>query len=116
MKEYEKPIVEVNSELAEGVYAASGGPQCNSPTRNGVWKAPDYSDWAGKTRSYDDQFGCLGCPAYTATGCGLQSHYVDSNYASSYEVDNGNRKPGWEDKGYGAGDDVTDWNVGNPTP
>ena len=111
MKEYEKPIVEVNSELAEGVYAASGGPKCDSKYRNGEWKAPDYSDWAGKTRSYDEQFGCLGCPAYTKTGCGLETHYIDSGKAESYDVDNGNRAPSWEKKGYNKDDTVSDWNM-----
>ena len=53
----------------------------------------------------------LGCPANTASGCGLLSHYVDSGYAGSYDVDNGNRKPSWEKKGYGPDDAVTDWNM-----
>ena len=53
--------------------------------------------------------GCLGCPAYTATACGLETHYVDSGYAGSYNTDNGNRKPSWEKKGYGPDDTVTDW-------
>ena len=78
---------------------------------NGVWQAPVYSDWNGTTRGYKQQFGCLGCPANTASGCGLLSHYVDSGYAGSYDVDNGNRKPSWEKKGYGPDDAVTDWNM-----
>lgn len=117
---YEKPIVVPVDEAAEGIYAASGGVadanggsdgglKCDSIYMKGVWQAPDYSDWAGGTRGYKQQFGCLGCPANTANGCGLLTHYVDSNYASSYEVDNGNRKPSWEKKGYKPDDVVSDW-------
>ncbi len=121
MKNYEKPVVVVSGETAEGVYAASGAvgsagveaadgaPKCDSIYMKGVWQAPDYSDWQGVTRGYKQQFACLGCPANTDSGCGLQTHYVDSGQASSYDVDNGNRKPTWEKKGYGPGDPVTDW-------
>lgn len=122
MKTYEKPIAILNEGVAEGVYAASGatnegnnsndgGPKCDSKYMNGVWQAPDYSDWAGGTRGYKQQFGCIGCPANTANGCGLQTHYVESGNASSYDVDNGNRKPSWEKKGYGPDDTVSDWNM-----
>lgn len=117
MGEYQKPIIVANDELAEGVFAASGatdsdgGPKCDSRYMQGVWQAPDYSDWAGSTRGYRQQFGCLGCPANTDNGCGLQTHYVESGKASSYDVDNGNRKPSWEKKGYGPNDPVTDWNM-----
>ena len=76
-------------------------------------QAPDYSGWNGGTRGYRQQFGCLGCPAYTATACGLETHYVDSGYAGSYNTDNGNRKPSWEKKGYGPDDTVTDGDVGS---
>ncbi len=119
MKKYERPVVILNSELAEGVYADSGtvagdvtgGPKCDSIYMKGVWQAPDYSQWPdGTQRGYKQQFACLGCPANTGNGCGLESHYVDSGNASSYDVDNGNRKPSWEKKGYGPNDPVTDWN------
>lgn len=119
---YEKPIVVPVDEAAEGIYAASGatntngetdgGVKCDSVYMKGVWQAPDYSDWAGGTRGYKQQFACLGCPANTANGCGLQTHYVESGHASSYDVDNGNRKPSWEKKGYKPGDVVSDWSVG----
>ena len=116
MAKYEKPVIEVNEALAEGVYASSGanqtaGPKCDSIYMNGVWQKPDYSDWGGETRGYKQQFGCLGCPANTGSGCGLLTHYVDSGNASSYDVDNGNRKPSWEKKGYGPNDIVSDWNM-----
>lgn len=119
-KTYEKPVLLAQEELAEGVYMGSGtvaegggnsgnGPKCDSKYMKGVWQAPDYSDWAGTTRGYKQQFACLGCPANTDNGCGLQTHYVDSGNASSYDVDNGNRMPSWEKKGYGPDDPVKDW-------
>lgn len=119
MKQYERPTMELGGGLAEGVYLASGGQttdgaeaaKCDSIYMNGVWQAPDYSDWAGGTRGYRQQFGCIGCPANTGSGCGLESHYVDSGYAGSYDADNGNRKPSWEKKGYGPDDVVTDWSM-----
>lgn len=113
MREYVKPIITLDSGLAEGVYAASGstdnGPKCDSKYMKGEWQAPDYSDWNGGTRGYRQQFGCLGCPAYTENACGLRTHYEDSGHAGSYDVDNGNRMPSWEKKGYGPDDVVTDW-------
>lgn len=113
MSTYTKPVISIDDGLAEGVYAASGnnGPKCDSQYMNGVWQKPDYSDWAGGTRGYKQQFGCLGCPAYTWNACGLQTHYENSGQAGSYDVDNGNRKPSWENKGYGPDDTVTDWNM-----
>lgn len=92
-----------------GVETADGAPKCDSIYMQGVWQAPDYSGWQGVTRGYKQQFGCLGCPAYTADACGLQTHYEESGKATSYDVDNGNRKPSWEAKGYGPNDPVTDW-------
>lgn len=119
MRNYEKPMVQLSADLAEGVYLASGAQaaddsgaaKCDSVYMKGVWQAPDYSDWAGDTRGYKQQFGCIGCPAYTGSGCGLLSHYVDSGYAGSYDADNGNRMPSWEKKGYGPDDAVTDWSM-----
>ena len=123
MINYEKPVVLISEELAEGVYAASGavegnsnaangGLKCDSVYMMGVWQDQNHETWApGETKSYKEQFGCLGCPANTANGCGLLNHYVDSGYASSYETDNGNRKPSWEKKGYGPDDPVSDWNM-----
>ena len=122
MNSYETPKVLKDLDASEGDYMASGaasdggtaygsgnGPKCDSIYMQGVWQAPDYSDWAGGTRGYKQQFACLGCPANTHNGCGLQTHYVDSDYAASYDTDNGNRKPSWEKKGYGPDDPVTDW-------
>lgn len=116
---YVKPIISIDLGLAEGVYAASGaadssgggGIKCDSVYMKGVWQAPDYSSWAGGTRGYKQQFGCLGCPANRYNGCGLLTDYIDSGNASSYDTDNGNRKPSWEKKGYGPDDEVKDWNM-----
>lgn len=83
--------------------------KCDSQYMQGVWQAPDYSPWGPEGRGYKQQFACLGCPANTGSGCGLQTHYVDSGNAESYNVDNGNRMPSWEKKGYGPDDAVTDW-------
>lgn len=119
MREYVKPIITLDSGLAEGVYAASGSTgddsgdkgqkKCDSKYMKGVWQAPDYSGWNGGTRGYKQQFACLGCPANTSNGCGLLTHYEDSGHAGSYDVDDGNRMPTWEKKGYGPDDVVTDW-------
>lgn len=116
-------MVVAMSELTESVYTASGapvtdtsttqdnGPKCDSVYMKGVWQGPDYSDWNGLSRGYRKQFGCLGCPAYTWNACGLQTHYEESGNASSYDVDNGNRMPSWERKGYGPNDTVSDWEM-----
>ncbi len=124
MYSYETPKVIENTDVSEGIYMASGdvadaaggnsdgGPKCDSIYMKGVWQAPDYSHWAaGTTRGYKQQFACLGCPANTANGCGLQTHYIESGEAQSYDVDDGNRKPSWEKKGYGPDDAVTDWTM-----
>lgn len=108
---YEKPVVYQCEDLAEGVYYGSGDAVCNSIYMLGIWQAPDYSDWAGLERGYKQQFGCKGCPAFTETGCGLSSHKPESGDASSYDADNGKRKPTWETNGYGPNDTVTDWSV-----
>ncbi len=117
MRTYEKPYMLSIEDLMEGIYAASGdaassgGPECDSIYMNGVWQGQDHSAWNGAERGYKQQFGCLGCPANTDTGCGLRSHYVESGEADSYDVDKGNRKPEWERRGYGPDDKVTDWNM-----
>ncbi len=114
MSTYKKPIVLVNEELSEGVYAASGipgvetettvpttnsNPGCDSKYMNGVFAAPNY----GWEVTMKEHYGCLGCPAYSfANGgeCGLLNHYIDSGIAGSYDTDAGNRMPEWERKGY----------------
>lgn len=114
---YEKPVVLPVEDTAEGVYMASGGIadggalKCDSIYMQGIWQDQDRSAWGEGTRGYKQQFGCLGCPANTDNGCGLLTHYVESDYAASYDTDDGNRKPSWEKKGYGPDDVVTDWNM-----
>lgn len=100
MNNYKKPIILANNELSEGVYAASGttdnGRKCDSKYMNGTFKGPN---WDNSTANIE-RYGCLGCPAYRWNGCGLQSDYIDSGKADSYDVDNGNRMPEWEQKGF----------------
>lgn len=107
MKNYEKPIVDVNPGLAEGVYTASGDatPACDSNYINGEFRAPNYYTDA----SYIERFGCNGCPAFRWNGCALKLETL----WPSYDVDNGHRRPNWEKAGYKPYDKI-DWNtVGN---
>ncbi|MCD8068271.1 MAG: hypothetical protein LUE87_05195, partial [Lachnospiraceae bacterium] len=78
---------------------------------NWVWQAATY-DWSNGTPGYKYNYGCLGCRAYRANGCGLLTDYVESGYASSYESDIGYYQPTWERKGYGPDDPVTDFDCG----
>lgn len=98
MNNYEKPIVVKNEEIAEGVYAASGNgtPGCDSRYMNGVYVYPSY----GWDNPMKEHYGCLGCPAYRATGCGLLVDQAYLDGALSYDTDNGKRKPNWESMGY----------------
>ena len=107
---YIKPEVKILDSLNEGVYAASGSVEnleCDSIFMKGQYQAPNYQGW----KTYKEQFGCLGCPAFTENGCGLTSHYEDAEKAKSYDIDKGKRKPSWETKGYFPNDIVLDWDV-----
>lgn len=107
MTNYEKPVILVNEELAEGVYAASGTnvdsdstsgngtPGCDSKYMAGVYQ--HYQGGWNKTAK--EFYGCIGCPAYRETGCGLQVDQAYLDGATSYNVDNGNRMPEWERQG-----------------
>lgn len=130
MKKYERPVVIVNSDFAEGVYADSGTvadngrPGCDSIYMNGIWQAQDNSSWWNNgvetKRGYKQQFGCLGCPANRgggasdngAGGCALLVDQAYLDGATSYDVDNGNRKPSWERRGHGPDEIVSDWDCG----
>lgn len=125
---YEKPMMMLNDSQAENVYLASGmvaevetttvapiieepttvytGPKCDSIYMKGEWQKATY-DWSNGNPGYKKNYGCMGCPAYTETACGLKTHYVNSGNASSYDVDNGTRKPTWEKEGHGPMDPVT---------
>jgi hypothetical protein len=112
MRHYEKPMILTNEDLAEGVYAASGDTytgECDSAYMKGNWQAADYSlDGSG---GYKAQFGCQGCPATRAAGCGLTCDQAYIDGASSYDTDQGHRKPSWEAKGYQPYEKVTDWHA-----
>ncbi len=102
MMKYEKPIIQINSEMAEGVYAASGESVgvkgCDSEYMKGVYQAPKYG-WNTTVKEY---YGCLGCPANSSnTGCALDpsNHYEQSGTAGSYDTDIGTRMPDWEEMG-----------------
>lgn len=101
MKEYTKPVVEVTSEAAEGVYAASGGAKCDSEYMNYQMQSPTYG-WAFGNVTVREAYGCLKCPAYTKEGgqCGMLTHFEDANQSGTYDVDSGNRMPIWEKLGY----------------
>lgn len=94
MKNYEKPIVLLNNEVAEGVYAASGVSDagdtsggCDSIYMNGI-----FSDGTPGGKTYKDKFGCTGCPAHTGKECKLD----DPTYDPKGKV----LKPNWERQGH----------------
>ncbi|MBQ9141645.1 MAG: hypothetical protein IJX63_07615 [Lachnospiraceae bacterium] len=100
MMKYEKPIIQINSETAEGVYAASGSYVtygeygCNSKYMQGEFHSPNYEWYITMLEHY----GCSGCPAYTYPGgeCGLKTHFTEAGYAQSYDANAGKYKPAWE--------------------
>lgn len=107
MKNYKKPVVLANEELAEGVYAASGAVSSSSSSDNNTpgcdsqYMAGVYQHYQGGwDKTVKEFYGCIGCPAYRENGCGLQVDQAYLDGATSYNVDNGNRKPTWESKGF----------------
>ena len=94
MREYNKPFVEIIGETAEGVYAASGVPGCDSAAMQGVYQ--HYQ--GGWDKTVKEYYGCIGCPAYRETGCGLAVDQAYLDGATSYDTDNGKRMPEWEAK------------------
>ena len=103
MRQYEKPMLIVTEEYAEGIYASSGQVQvsCDSKYMNGVFRAPDYSN----SNSYIERFGCNGCPAFRWNSCAVQTE----TQWGSYDKDKGNRMPNWERIGHEPYDAI-DWN------
>jgi len=94
MKEYEKPMVDIVTEAAEGVYAASGKPGCDSK-----WMNSTYQHYQGGwDKTVKEYYGCIGCPAYRETGCALEVDQAYLDGATSYNTDNGMRMPEWETK------------------
>lgn len=101
---YEKPIITLQNDLAEGVYTASGdsyytGPTttgadgntvgCQSQYMKGIQQTPHHH-YDGDLSQYQmiDR-GCEGCPADQYTFCAL-------NLVSSSNV----LKPTWEQRGF----------------
>lgn len=94
MKKYEKPLVVVSNDLAEGVFAASGAAteeenfECQSPEMGGNYMPGNTGD---KPKGFDDKkwFGCKGCPADRGTYCALKN---------GEKVTPGNKdfRPDWE--------------------
>ena len=94
MRSYERPVVILTNDMAEGVYAASGdqinpttNAGCDSVYMKGVWHKSDYSNWSGGTNI--DGRGCEGCPANWSDG---QCHAA--NYQASEDC-----RPSWEKQG-----------------
>ena len=107
MNKYVRPAVVVMDGCAECVYSASGSagtPGCDSKYMKGVYESYK-GGWNKTVRSL---YGCHGCPAYRAEGCGLliDQAYIDG--ATSYDVDNGKRMPTWEAMGKTEGYMITD--------
>lgn len=97
MRAYEKPIVVLIDEMAEGIYAASGSTGggngstenkvCDSIYIKGQFTKSDYSDWQNGTNI--NGRGCEGCPANWSDGrCHVES------YAASEDC-----RPSWEKQG-----------------
>ncbi len=65
---YTKPIITVNEELAEGVYAASGNNKlvCKSIYMLGIPISPSYNPIED---GYKTGRGCEGCPAWDDEEC-----------------------------------------------
>jgi len=103
MKNYEKPVVMVNEELAEGVYAASGdkaanvnaetsGPKykCESIYMNGVYQ---QGTWNPIEDGYKKGRGCEGCPAQNGNSCRFVTAPEQMNW-------DGDFRPSWEVAGH----------------
>lgn len=96
MKQYEKPMVEIICNKAEGVYAASGmkkHPLCDSDYINNGYKVGTFKEGD----SYLEYYGCFGCPqsrdnAYCSLGDGAD--YDQSGQSGTYETKT--NAPRWE--------------------
>lgn len=103
MELYNKPVVLLNEELSEGVYAASGADDnttqmpdtpdtepkleqvCDSIYMKGNYVQPDFSDWANGTNI--NGRGCEGCPACWSDGsCHVASYPAEEDCRPSWEV------------------------------
>jgi hypothetical protein len=113
VKGYEKPVILVNEDISEGVFAASGQgeaaaenggsegigdrPRCDSKYMGGVFHAPK---WNGTNNL--ESYGCNGCPANRGDQrCALTDPELeDPSRWDSYRADDGQRMPRWEMLGY----------------
>ncbi len=93
MQTYEKPLILVDADLAEGVYAASGttvsGTGCGSKWMNGVYHPMIRHDGEPDDGHTKMERGCEGCPASWNHGC----HVSQCNYSGDF-------RPSWESDGY----------------
>lgn len=90
---YEKPVVMVNDDLAEGVYAASGATPkraCNSIYMKGVYVQPTYNPMRD---GYKKGRGCEGCPAWDGKSCRFVSAPEQMNFDDDF-------RPTWEKEGH----------------
>ena len=107
MNKYEKPMVELNNELAEGVYAASGAAdiECGSDYMNGSFHKGDRGQGKGSRNwKYKEDFGCAGCPANLGYVCALKTDDKDKYK----QYDKKDLRPQWEKDNKGGFDDVNE--------
>lgn len=100
---YEKPVIIVEKEISEGVYASSGTvyTTCASQYMNGVYQAPTGGSAGGGRISTGDyvtgrQLGCQGCPADRNWMCKIN----EGTYSEP-------PMPTWEKKGHSIDEQFT---------
>ena len=105
MKEYNKPLIDVVREAAEGVYATSGtgGLVCKSVYMQGVFQEDDVNN-VTTMKAY---YGCVGCNLWRGVGadginrnhCAIEANadYDQASQALTY-LDGANM-PRWEREG-----------------
>lgn len=96
MTDYVRPMVVVNEELAEGVYAASGdetGERTTTLSCQSTYMQGSYMKGDNKASTYKEKFGCKGCNAYTGNGCKLQSGKDNVDPDAIF-------MPAWEEQGH----------------
>lgn len=91
MKCYQKPLLILNEEMCEGVYAASGdnpvSTGCQSIYIKGIYRKKKH----GNQLSTMLDIGCHGCAYYTGNGCKV----YDANAQEGLDA-----RPKWEIAGY----------------
>lgn len=111
---YERPLIVAMSEIAEGVYLASGEEpkHCQSQYMNGTYQRPNPSNIPGATCQYGD-LGCRSCPADINWACALQT----GDGLQGLDVTGGKLMPKWEYDGHTPTDTYvnTNFNTFNPS-